>query len=194
MSSSQHLEHARTLSHWVCATAVRSVSYTFSSYTFYSYIVLQKSSSVLLVIFIVFVLLASRKFNSATGVRVLLVLHNLHTVASTVSVQPCACTALTTHLLPVLYCVVLYAFVYCELLQLMALLGWVPAGEAGCVDAIAEDIQPRFVHNKSGRYESRCAVNHQLSVLLLRFTTAYSCSTRSITAVTQHKCMHACGS
>jgi hypothetical protein len=71
----------------------------------------------------------------------------------------------------------------------MALLGWVPAGEAGSVDAIAEDIQPRFVHNKSGRYESRCAVNHQLFILLQPCETQYfcSCSMLSTTVAAQHK-------
>lgn len=42
----------------------------------------------------------------------------------------------------------------------MALLGWVPASGAPTDDAsgILPDLQqPRFVHNKSGRFESRCA-------------------------------------
>jgi CobB/CobQ-like glutamine amidotransferase domain len=69
-----------------------------------------------------------------------------------------------------LCCVALLACVYCLLLQLMALLGWVPAGEAGSADAIAEDIQPRFVHNKSGRYESRCALNRLLLIPRRMFT------------------------
>jgi hypothetical protein len=54
----------------------------------------------------------------------------------------------------------------------MALLGWVPAGEAGSADAIAEDIQPRFVHNKSGRYESRCALNRPFIHILLQLFTS----------------------
>ncbi|KAG5190290.1 CobB/CobQ-like glutamine amidotransferase domain-containing protein [Tribonema minus] len=42
----------------------------------------------------------------------------------------------------------------CNGCQLMALLGWVP-GETADGDAIKEDHQPRFVHNDSGRFESR---------------------------------------
>lgn len=37
----------------------------------------------------------------------------------------------------------------CNGCQLMALLGWVPGGADG------DSVQPRFVHNKSGRFESR---------------------------------------
>ena len=39
----------------------------------------------------------------------------------------------------------------CNGCQLMALLGWVPGGEIG------ESSQPRFIHNHSGRFESRFA-------------------------------------
>ncbi len=39
----------------------------------------------------------------------------------------------------------------CNGCQLMALLGWVPWRE------IADELQPRFIHNKSGRFESRFA-------------------------------------
>ena len=39
----------------------------------------------------------------------------------------------------------------CNGCQLMALLGWVPFGP----DAVPVDKQPRFVHNASGRFESR---------------------------------------
>jgi len=42
----------------------------------------------------------------------------------------------------------------CNGCQLMALLGWVPGGVAGGARP-AEVHQPRFVHNKSGRFESR---------------------------------------
>ena len=49
----------------------------------------------------------------------------------------------------------------CNGCQLMALLGWVPATGAGGATtggppAVLPDLQqPRFVHNKSGRFESR---------------------------------------
>ncbi len=46
----------------------------------------------------------------------------------------------------------------CNGCQLMALLGWVPAtaGSGKGVQAQLPDLeQPRFVHNKSGRFESR---------------------------------------
>jgi phosphoribosylformylglycinamidine synthase len=46
----------------------------------------------------------------------------------------------------------------CNGCQLMALLGWVPAtgDDTGSVSAQLPDTQqPRFVHNKSGRFESR---------------------------------------
>jgi len=39
----------------------------------------------------------------------------------------------------------------CNGCQLMALLGWVPKAP----DALAPECQPRFVHNESGRFESR---------------------------------------
>ncbi|QDZ18995.1 phosphoribosylformylglycinamidine synthase [Chloropicon primus] len=42
----------------------------------------------------------------------------------------------------------------CNGCQLMALLGWVPGGET-YGDHLAENEQPRFVHNVSGRFESR---------------------------------------
>ena len=42
----------------------------------------------------------------------------------------------------------------CNGCQLMALLGWVPGGEADGAPLPAEE-QPRFVHNASGRFESR---------------------------------------
>jgi CobB/CobQ-like glutamine amidotransferase domain len=65
------------------------------------------------------------------------------------------------------------------MLQLMALLGWVPAGEAGSDssdsdDAIAENIQPRFVHNKSGRYESRYAVTADFLKLPADYNTCHA--------------------
>jgi len=41
----------------------------------------------------------------------------------------------------------------CNGCQLMALLGWVPASNE---KALPDTQQPRFVHNKSGRFESRC--------------------------------------
>jgi len=41
----------------------------------------------------------------------------------------------------------------CNGCQLMALLGWVP--RSGCGEALPELEQPRFVHNTSGRFESR---------------------------------------
>ncbi|CAM9740778.1 unnamed protein product [Choristocarpus tenellus] len=37
----------------------------------------------------------------------------------------------------------------------MALLGWVPKDEVEGDEGIGEEAQPRFVHNKSGRFESR---------------------------------------
>lgn len=44
-------------------------------------------------------------------------------------------------------------------LQLMALLGWVPAtGAAEPAGHLADTEQPRFVHNSSGRFESRWAM------------------------------------
>ena len=46
----------------------------------------------------------------------------------------------------------------CNGCQLMALLGWVPAtgDKTGLTSAQLPDLaQPRFVHNKSGRFESR---------------------------------------
>jgi phosphoribosylformylglycinamidine synthase len=53
----------------------------------------------------------------------------------------------------------------CNGCQLMALLGWVPGGEAGAAadggpaeaatQLLEDAVQPRFVHNESGRYESR---------------------------------------
>jgi len=39
----------------------------------------------------------------------------------------------------------------CNGCQLLALLGWVPAGD----ELLPQDKQPRFVHNDSGRFESR---------------------------------------
>ncbi len=41
----------------------------------------------------------------------------------------------------------------CNGCQLMALLGWVPGTEA----QLADPAQPRFIHNTSGRFESRWA-------------------------------------
>jgi phosphoribosylformylglycinamidine synthase len=41
----------------------------------------------------------------------------------------------------------------CNGCQLLALLGWVPGSEDG--DALPLTQQPRFIHNKSGRFESR---------------------------------------
>ena len=45
----------------------------------------------------------------------------------------------------------------CNGCQLMALLGWVPFGPGGSHGGVAvrPETQPRFVHNRSGRYESR---------------------------------------
>ncbi len=48
----------------------------------------------------------------------------------------------------------------CNGCQLMALLGWVPAAglPSDKPHGVLPDLdQPRFVHNKSGRFESRCA-------------------------------------
>merc|ERR1719421_537592 len=42
----------------------------------------------------------------------------------------------------------------CNGCQLMALLGWVPGGQS-YGDILRESEQPRFVHNVSGRFESR---------------------------------------
>ena len=42
----------------------------------------------------------------------------------------------------------------CNGCQLMALLGWVP-GQGDGVNVLNDDAQPRFVHNESGRFESR---------------------------------------
>lgn len=44
----------------------------------------------------------------------------------------------------------------CNGCQLMALLGWVPGTEAHLPDPS----QPRFIHNTSGRFESRWATVH----------------------------------
>ena len=41
----------------------------------------------------------------------------------------------------------------CNGCQLMALLGWIPGGES--VKAEGDSVQPRFIHIKSGRFESR---------------------------------------
>ena len=41
----------------------------------------------------------------------------------------------------------------CNGCQLMALLGWVPGTES----QLADPAQPRFIHNTSGRFESRWA-------------------------------------
>ncbi|KAJ1400957.1 PurM-like, C-terminal domain [Sesbania bispinosa] len=44
----------------------------------------------------------------------------------------------------------------CNGCQLMALLGWVPGPQVGGVLGAGEDLsQPRFIHNKSGRFECR---------------------------------------
>ena len=43
----------------------------------------------------------------------------------------------------------------CNGCQLMALLGWVPGGGAGAAAELSGAQQPRFVHNTSGRFESR---------------------------------------
>ncbi len=54
----------------------------------------------------------------------------------------------------------------CNGAQLMALLGWVPGGALG---DLPDGRQPRFVHNASGRFESRWAtvrVEESPSVLL----------------------------
>lgn len=48
----------------------------------------------------------------------------------------------------------------CNGCQLMALLGWVPGAEeaqAGTSGRLPDLAQPRFVHNTSGRFESRWA-------------------------------------
>mmetsp|Transcript_48791 Transcript_48791/g.89988 ORF Transcript_48791/g.89988 Transcript_48791/m.89988 type:complete len:1328 (+) Transcript_48791:58-4041(+) len=46
-----------------------------------------------------------------------------------------------------------FALGICNGCQLLALLGWVPGGDGGA--ALPPSKQPRFVHNKSGRFESR---------------------------------------
>lgn len=54
----------------------------------------------------------------------------------------------------------------CNGCQLMALLGWVPGGAPG---ELADAAQPRFMHNTSGRFESRWVtvrVDESPSVLL----------------------------
>ena len=43
----------------------------------------------------------------------------------------------------------------CNGCQLMALLGWVPSAGAGAAAELSQTQQPRFVHNASGRFESR---------------------------------------
>jgi phosphoribosylformylglycinamidine synthase len=43
----------------------------------------------------------------------------------------------------------------CNGCQLMALLGWVPASSGGSSAQLPDSQQPRFVHNASGRFESR---------------------------------------
>ncbi|KAF9606409.1 hypothetical protein IFM89_025098 [Coptis chinensis] len=44
----------------------------------------------------------------------------------------------------------------CNGCQLMALLGWVPGAEVGGVHGVGADpLQPRFIHNESGRFECR---------------------------------------
>ena len=45
----------------------------------------------------------------------------------------------------------------CNGCQLMALLGWVPFGQNGSHGGVTirPETQPRFIHNRSGRYESR---------------------------------------
>jgi len=43
----------------------------------------------------------------------------------------------------------------CNGCQLMALLGWVPSSGAGATAELSGAQQPRFVHNSSGRFESR---------------------------------------
>lgn len=45
----------------------------------------------------------------------------------------------------------------CNGCQLMALLGWVPATGGGASPLLPDAQQPRFVHNSSGRFESRWA-------------------------------------
>jgi len=45
----------------------------------------------------------------------------------------------------------------CNGCQLMALLGWVPATGAGAAPHLPSRQQPRFLHNESGRFESRWA-------------------------------------
>eukprot|EP00897_Mesotaenium_endlicherianum_P000810 jgi/Mesen1/1072/ME000123S00248 len=46
----------------------------------------------------------------------------------------------------------------CNGCQLMALLGWVPGGDVGgTLGAGGDELQPRFVHNESGRFECRFA-------------------------------------
>ena len=54
----------------------------------------------------------------------------------------------------------------CNGCQLMALLGWVPGTAAGGANGIAgspflpDERQPRFIHNQSGRFESRWTQVH----------------------------------
>lgn len=43
----------------------------------------------------------------------------------------------------------------CNGCQLMALLGWVPAAADAAEGRLRDAQQPRFIHNRSGRFESR---------------------------------------
>jgi phosphoribosylformylglycinamidine synthase len=72
----------------------------------------------------------------------------------------------------------------CNGCQLMALLGWVPATGASWVQepgaaalgALPDRQQPRFVHNESGRFESRFVtvkVRHVTKFSLLSFFTKF---------------------
>ena len=45
----------------------------------------------------------------------------------------------------------------CNGCQLMALLGWVPGTADSSPGQLSDDKQPRFIHNASGRFESRWA-------------------------------------
>ena len=43
----------------------------------------------------------------------------------------------------------------CNGCQLMALLGWVPGTNETYTPFLPDEQQPRFIHNRSGRFESR---------------------------------------
>ena len=70
----------------------------------------------------------------------------------------------------------------CNGCQLMALLGWVPGAAdvaaPGCSEGFLPDAaQPRFVHNASGRFESRWAhvAVHDSPAVLLKVHRGAAC-------------------